>query len=79
MFFALTVCFWLLAGYREMKVHLKYHKFEETRTLRLGVYALNLTNHANPVDVFNNNTSPIFGEFDGFQHRLYGLVIELKQ
>jgi hypothetical protein len=73
-FFALDVKF-----YKEFHVHLKFKKIEENRTLRLGVYALNLTNHANPLDVFNNNTSPIFGEFDGLQHRLYGLVIEFKQ
>jgi hypothetical protein len=73
-FFSLDVKF-----YREFKVHWKIQKFEETRTIRLGVYALNLSNHPNPLDVFNNNTSPIFGQFDGFQHRLYGLVVEFKQ
>jgi len=66
--------------YAEFKVHLKFsHYVEEKRTMRFGVYALNLTNHLNPLDVFNNNTSPIFGQFDGFQHRLYGLVIEFRQ
>jgi len=65
--------------YREFKVHWKVQRFEETRTVRLGVYSLNLTNHANPLDVFNNNTSPIFGTFDGFQHRIYALVVEFKQ
>jgi hypothetical protein len=65
--------------YREFKVHWKVQKFEETRTVRLGVYSLNLTNHANPLDVFNNNTSPLFGQFDGFQHRIYALVVEFKQ
>jgi TonB dependent receptor/Carboxypeptidase regulatory-like domain len=65
--------------YREFKVHWKVQRFEETRTVRLGVYSLNLTNHANPLDVFNNNTSPLFGQFDGFQHRIYALVVEFKQ
>jgi hypothetical protein len=73
-FFALDVKF-----YKEFQVHLKFKKFEETRTMRLGVYALNLTNHPNPLDVFNNNTSPLFAQFDGLQHRLYGLVVEFKQ
>lgn len=65
--------------YREFRVHWKVQRFEETRTVRLGVYSLNLTNHANPLDVFNNNTSPLFGQFDGFQHRIYALVVEFKQ
>jgi hypothetical protein len=45
----------------------------------LGVYSLNLTNHPNPLGVFDDNTSPIFGLFDGFQHRIYALAVEFKQ
>ena len=47
------------------------------RRLRIGVYTLNLTNHLNPRDVFNNNASPDFGHFLGFQHRVHGLLIDL--
>jgi len=32
---------------------------------------LNLTDHANPRDVYNNIASPNFGHFVGFQHRFY--------
>lgn len=73
-FFSLDVKF-----YMEFKGHLKLPYGEEHRTVRLGVYALNLSNHANPLDVFNNDTSPMFGTFSGFQHRIYGMVFELKE
>ncbi|MFB3922733.1 MAG: carboxypeptidase regulatory-like domain-containing protein [Terriglobia bacterium] len=44
---------------------LKNHKFRGA----LRVY--NLTNHENPRDVYNNIASSHFGEFVGFQHRLF--------
>jgi hypothetical protein len=47
------------------------------RRLRFGVYSLNLTDHSNPHDVFNNVASPEFGQFVGFQHRVNGLLIDL--
>ncbi len=50
---------------------LKDHRF------RIGVYSLNITNHLNPHDVFNNIASPEFGQFVGFQHRVNGLLIDL--
>jgi hypothetical protein len=50
---------------------MKDHRF------RIGVYSLNLTNHLNPHDVFNNVASREFGQFVGFQHRVNGLLIDL--
>jgi len=47
------------------------------RKLRFGIYTLNLTNHANPLEVYNNVTSPNFGHFVGLQHRVNGLVIDI--
>jgi len=47
------------------------------RRLRVGAYTLNLTNHLNPHDVFNNVASPDFGHFVGFQHKVQGLLIDL--
>ena len=44
---------------------LKNHK------LRGAIAVYNLTNHANPRDVFANIASPFFGHFVGFQHRSY--------
>jgi hypothetical protein len=49
----------------------------KNRRFRIGVYSLNVTNHLNPHDVFNNVASPDFGEFVGFQHRVNGLLIDL--
>jgi hypothetical protein len=64
--------------YREFKFssfpllgHFKNHK------LRFGVYSINLTNHLNFLDVYNNVASQYFGHFAGFQHRVNGLVIDL--
>jgi carboxypeptidase family protein/TonB-dependent receptor-like protein len=42
---------------------LKRHKF------RGAIAIYNVTNHANPRDVFNNVASPFYGQFVGFQHR----------
>jgi hypothetical protein len=61
--------------YREFKLpFLSSHK---NRKLRLGIYSLNVTNHSNPRDVFNNITSPRFGQLTGFQHRVDGFVIDV--
>ena len=49
----------------------------KNRKLRLGAYSLNFTNHSNPLEVYNNITSPIFGHFAGYQHRVFGLVIDI--
>ena len=50
---------------------LRDHRF------RIGVYSMNVTNHSNPHDVFNNVTSPLFGRFVGFQHRVNGMLIDI--
>lgn len=50
---------------------LKDHRF------RIGIYSLNVTNHLNPHDVFNNVASPVFGHFVGFQHRVSGMLIDI--
>jgi hypothetical protein len=46
-------------------------------TLRgaLGVY--NITNHLNPRDVYNNVTSPYFGDFAGPQHRTFETFLDV--
>lgn len=45
--------------------------------LRGALTILNLTNHSNPRDVFNNVTSPIFGHFVGFQHRSLETALDI--
>ena len=52
---------------------LKSHKF------RAAIAVYNITDHANPRDVYNNISSPLFGHFVGFQHRLNGLVIDIVE
>jgi hypothetical protein len=63
--------------YRDFPLHLPFMERSTKRKLRLGVYSLNLTGHRNPHDVFSNVTSPLFGQFAGFQHRIDGLVIDV--
>ena len=50
---------------------LKKHKF------RLDFAVFNLTNHTNPRDVYANVTSPNFGSFLGYQHRVYDLSLDI--
>jgi hypothetical protein len=46
------------------------HKF------RFGVYSINTTGRQNPTAIYNNITSPLFGQFTGFGKRVNGIVIE---
>ncbi len=50
---------------------LKNHKF------RVAFTIFNITNHSNPRDVFNNVSSPFFGNFVGFQHRFYDAYLDI--
>ena len=63
--------------YREFPLHLPFLGNLKSRKLRFGVYSLNLTNHSNPLQVYNNVTSPYFGHFVGFQHRVNGFLIDI--
>ena len=66
--------------YREFMIRIPFMKEQsKRRRIRLGVYSLDVTNHQNPHDVFNNVTSPMYGEFAGFQRRFTGLAIDLGQ
>lgn len=62
--------------YREFPLRFPFKERSSKRKIRLGLYTTNLTNHRNPLDVFNNVTSPFFGQFAGFQHRTDGVVID---
>ncbi|HME00456.1 MAG TPA: TonB-dependent receptor [Terriglobia bacterium] len=64
-----------LKGYREFK--LPFFSSKKNRRVRIGLYMINLTNHSNPLEVYNNITSPYFGHFVGFQHRVNGFVIDI--
>ena len=62
--------------YREFQLHLPFLSKEKKRKLRLGLYTINLTNHSNALEVYGNVTSPFYGHFVGFQHRVNGFVID---
>jgi hypothetical protein len=62
--------------YREFPLRLPFMERSTKRKIRFGVYTLNMTNHQNAHDVYSNVTSPLFGRFVGFQHRIDGLVID---
>jgi hypothetical protein len=63
--------------YREFPLRLPFMERSTKRKIRFGIYTINLTNHLNPLAVYNNVASPLFGQFAGFQHRIDGLVIDL--
>jgi hypothetical protein len=63
--------------YREFQFPFSFLGRVKNRKFRFGVYSLNVTNHSNPHDVYNNITSANFGDFAGFYHRVSGLVIDI--
>jgi Carboxypeptidase regulatory-like domain/TonB dependent receptor-like, beta-barrel len=48
-------------------------------TFRFGIYSINTTSRQNPTAVYNNNTSPLFGQFTGLDKRINGIVIEFTE
>ncbi len=65
-----------LKVYREFGIHLPFLGKGNTKKIRFGLYSINLTNHSNALAVYNNVTSPVFGHFVGFQHRVNGFVLD---
>jgi hypothetical protein len=67
--------------YRDFPIHIPFKEKPtgKVRKIRLGVYSLDVTNRHNPHDVFNNISSPMFGQFDGFQRRFTGLALSLGE
>jgi len=62
--------------YRIFRVPFLGNRGGKVHHVRLGVYTLNVTNHGNFNAVFNNVTSPNFGQFVGFLYRHEGAVID---
>lgn len=62
--------------YREFALRVPFLGRSANRKLRFGLYSLDVTNHQNPHDVYNEGASPFFGRFAGFNRRLDGLVID---
>jgi len=65
--------------YRDIPLRIPLIRRFGERKLRLGVYSLDLTNHANAHDVYNNLVSPLFGRFAGFQRRIDGLDLDIVE
>jgi hypothetical protein len=67
--------------YRDFRIHIPFKERPtgKVRKIRIGVYSLDVTNRQNPHDVFSNITSPMFGQFDGFQRRFTGLALSLGE
>jgi hypothetical protein len=61
--------------YRDFHIPLRFLERGSGHKVRLGVYWINLTGHGNFHDVYNNVTSPLFGEFTGFQRRVSGFIL----
>ncbi len=62
-------------AYRDFQLHLPFTEHVSRHKVRVGVYSINLTNHGNFHDVYNNEASPFFGSFTGFQRRLDGFIL----
>jgi hypothetical protein len=67
--------------YRDFPIRIPFKERPtgKVRKIRIGVYSLDVTDRQNPHDVFNNNASHLFGQFDGFQRRFTGLAIGLGE
>jgi hypothetical protein len=62
--------------YRDFQVHLPFLGKGKTKKIRFGLYSINLTNHSNPLSIYNNVGSSAFGHFVGFQRRATGFVLD---
>jgi hypothetical protein len=65
--------------YRDFRLHLPFTEHGSRHKVRVGLYSINLTNHGNFHDVYNNNASPFFGRFTGFQRRVDGFILSFGE
>ena len=65
-----------LKAYRTFRVPFIKGKSGKGHHFRLGAYSLNVTNHGNYNTVYNNVTSPNFGQFVGFLYRHEGMTLD---
>jgi len=61
--------------YRDFRIPREFHF--GSRKIRLGFYVINLTNHGNFSQVFNNVTSPHFGRFTEFERRQTAFLLSV--
>jgi hypothetical protein len=62
-------------AYRDFHLHLPFLGRGSRHKVRIGLYSINLTNHGNFHDVYNNVSSPFFGQVTGFQRRVNGFIL----
>jgi hypothetical protein len=62
-------------AYRDFQLHLPFTEHGSRHKVRVGVYSINLSNHGNFHDMYNNEASPFFGSFTGFQRRVDGFIL----
>jgi len=63
-------------AYRTFRIPFLKGRGSKIHHFRLGVYSLNVTNHGNFNAVYNNVTSPNFGQFVGLLYRHEGLTLD---
>jgi hypothetical protein len=61
--------------YRDFRFPIKNHS--GSRKVRLGLYMINVTNHGNFNAVYNNVTSPLFGQFTGFERQKTAFLLSV--
>ena len=61
--------------YRDFRIPASLHL--GSRKIRLGFYVINLTNHGNFSQVYNNVTSPNFGRFTEFERRQTAFLLSV--
>ena len=61
--------------YRDFRMPFANHG--GSRKIRLGLYMINLTNHGNFTQVYNNVTSPQFGQFTGFERQKTAFLLSV--
>jgi hypothetical protein len=61
--------------YRDFRIPIVHSS--GSRKIRLGFYILNVTNHRNFNQVYNNVTSPFFGEFNGFERQKAAFLLSV--
>jgi len=61
--------------YRDFRMPVLNHG--GSRKVRLGLYMINLTNHGNFTQVYNNVTSPQFGQFTGFERQKTAFLLSV--
>ena len=54
-----------------------YIPWVRQHVLRSEFRVFNVTNHGNYRDVYNNVTSPLYGDFAGFLHRSYDVSLDI--